>query len=116
MMARFSAIPNPPQTEMSGWQYYMLTALKENVELLTGARGEKDGASRAVTKASVTVTGAPDQTMRQVTAQGAAVNIDGAVVPAMEDYVELIKNVQSLANDVAAVRATLNTLIGQLRG
>lgn len=115
-MARFSAIPNPPQTEMSSWQYYMLTALKENVELLIGARGEKDGASRAVTKASVTVTGVPDQTMRQVTAQGAAVNLDGAVVPAMEDYSELIKNVQSLANDVAAVRATLNTLIGQLRG
>lgn len=115
-MARFSAIPNPPQSEMSGWQYYMLNALKENVELLTGARGEKDNASRAITKASVTVTQAPAQTMRQVTAQGAAVNLDGAVVPAMDDYVELLKNVQALANDVATLRATLNTLIGQLRG
>jgi hypothetical protein len=115
-MARFSAIPNPPQSEMSGWQYYMLNALKENVELLTGARGEKDNASRAITKASVTVTQAPAQTMRQVTAQGAAVNLDGAVVPAMDDYIELLKNVQALANDVATLRATLNTLIGQLRG
>ena len=115
-MARFSAIPNPPQSEMSGWQYYMLNALKENVELLTGARGEKDGASRAITKAAITVTQAPAQTMRQVTAQGAAVNLDGAVVPAMDDYTELLKNVQSLANDVAALRATLNALIGQLRG
>jgi hypothetical protein len=115
-MARFSAIPNPPQSEMSGWQYYTLTALKENVELLTGTRGEKDGASRAITKASITVLGAPQQTMRQVTAQGSAVNIDGAVVPAIDDYVELIKNVQQLANDVAALRETLNTLIGQLRG
>lgn len=115
-MARFSAIPNPPQSEMSGWQYYMLNALKENVELLTGARGEKDSASRAITKASVTVTQAPAQTMRQVTAQGAAVNLDGAVVPAMDDYIELLKNVQALANDVATLRATLNTLIGQLRG
>ncbi len=115
-MARFSAIPNPPQSEMSGWQYYMLNALKENVELLTGARGEKDNASRAITKAAVTVTQAPAQTMRQVTAQGAAVNLDGAVVPAMDDYIELLKNVQALANDVATLRATLNTLIGQLRG
>lgn len=115
-MTRFSAIPNPPQTEMSGWQYYMLTALKENVELLTGARGEKDNASRAVTKATVTVTQAPEQTMKQVTAQGAGINIDGAVVPALEDYTELLKNVQSLANDVAVVRATLNNLITQLRG
>lgn len=115
-MSRFSAIPNPPQTEMSGWQYYMLNALKENVELLTGARGEKDSASRAITKASVTVTQAPDQTLRQVTAQGAGVNIEGAVVPAMDDYTELLKNVQMLANDVASLRATLNTLITQLRG
>jgi hypothetical protein len=115
-MSRFSAIPNPPQSEMSGWQFYMLNALKENVELLTGARGEKDGASRAITKAAVSVTQAPAQSMRQVTAQGSAVNIDGAVVPAIDDYIELLKNVQSLANDVAALRETLNTLIGQLRG
>lgn len=115
-MSRFSAIPNPPQSEMSGWQFYMLNALKENVELLTGARGEKDGASRAITKAAVTVAQTPAQSMRQVTAQGSAVNIDGAVVPAIDDYIELLKNVQSLANDVAALRETLNTLIGQLRG
>lgn len=115
-MTRFSAIPNPPQSDMTGWQYYMLNALKENVDLLTGARGEKDGASRAITKASVTITSVPAQSMRQVTAQGAGVNIEGAVVPALEDYVELLKNVQSLANDVASLRDTLNTLIGQLRG
>jgi hypothetical protein len=101
---------------MTGWQYYMLNALKENVDLLTGARGEKDGASRAITKASVTITSVPAQSMRQVTAQGAGVNIEGAVVPALQDYVELLKNVQSLANDVASLRDTLNTLIGQLRG
>ncbi len=115
-MSRFTAIPNPPQSEMSGWQYYMLSAMKENIELLTGARGEKDSASRAVTKAAITVTGAPDQTMRQITAQGSGVTIEGATVPAMEDYIELLKNVQALANDVSSLRATLNTLIGQLRG
>jgi len=115
-MARFTAIPNPPQSEMSSWQYQMLGAMKENIELLVGSRGEKDNASRAVTKASITVVQAPEQTMRQITAQGAAVNLEGAVVPAMEDYIELLKNVQALANDVASVRATLNTLITQLRG
>jgi len=115
-MARFTAIPNPPQTEMSGWQYQMLTTMKENIELLVGSRGEKDGASRAVTKSSVTVTQAPTQTMRQITAQGAAVNVNGAIVPAIDDYVELLKNVQTLANDVASLRETLNNLITQLRG
>jgi hypothetical protein len=115
-MARFTAIPNPPQTEMSGWQYQMLTTMKENIELLVGTRGEKDGASRALTKSSVTVVQAPTQTMRQVTAQGAAVNVNGAIVPAIDDYIELLKNVQTLANDVASLRETLNTLITQLRG
>lgn len=115
-MSRFSAIPNPPQAEMSSWQYYMFSALKENVDLLTGARGEKDGASRAITKASITTVPAPAPTMQQITAQGAGVNISGALVPALEDYAQLLKDVQSLANDVAALRNTLNTLIGQLRG
>ncbi len=109
-MARFTAIPNPPQSEMSSWQYQMLGAIKENVELLVGARGEKDGASRAITKAAITVIQAPEQSMRQVTAQGTAVNLEGAIVPAMDDYIELLKNVQALANDVASIRATLNTL------
>jgi hypothetical protein len=115
-MTRFSAIPNPPQSEMTSWQYYMLNAIKENVDLLTGARGEKDGASRAITKAAVTTVSVPAQSMRQVTAQGAGVSLGGATVPALDDYVELVKNVQSLANDVTALRNTLNTLIGQLRG
>jgi hypothetical protein len=115
-MSRFSAIPNPPQSEMTSWQYYMLNALKENVELLTGARGERDAASRALTKGAVTVAPPQQQTMRQVTAQGAGVNIEGAVVPALDDYVELLKNVQALANDVASLRETVNTLITQLRG
>ena len=115
-MSRFSAIPNPPQASMSGWQYYMLNALKENVELLTGARGEKDGGSRAITKSSITVAYPQAQAMRQITAQGAGVNIEGAVVPAMDDYMELLKNVQTLANDVASLRATVDTLIKQLRG
>jgi hypothetical protein len=101
---------------MSSWQYQMLGAIKENVELLVGARGEKDGASRAITKAAITVIQAPEQSMRQVTAQGTAVNLEGAIVPAMDDYIELLKNVQALANDVASIRATLNTLITQLRG
>jgi hypothetical protein len=32
------------------------------------------------------------------------------------DYTLLVSNVQSLANDVASLRATLNALITQLRG
>lgn len=115
-MARFSAIPPIPLQATSSWEYNTLNSIKENVELLTGTRGEQDGASRALTKSSITVNYPPAQTMTQVTAQGTAVSIEGAVVPDITDYYELIKNVQQLANDVAGLRNTLNTLIAQLRG
>jgi hypothetical protein len=36
-------------------------------------------------------------------------------VPSLDDYTKLLVNVQQLANDVATVRNTLNTLIQQLK-
>ncbi len=115
-MARFTPIPAIPTSSMSDWQYNTLSAMKENIELLTGARGEKDGTSRALTTGAIKVQPAPAQTLPSITAQGNAVSISGATVPDISDYAELLKNVQMLANDVAAVRNTLNTLISQLRG
>lgn len=115
-MARFTPIPAIPTSSMSDWQFNTLSAMKENIELLTGSRGEKDGTSRALTTGVVRIKEVPAQTLTQVTAQGSAVNISGATVPDMSDYVELLKNVQMLANDVTALRNTLNTLISQLRG
>ncbi len=115
-MSRFTAIPQIPQTDIVPWQYITLSALKENVELLTGTRGEVDGVSRAITKGGVTVTGAPVQTMQRVTAQGAGFSVGSGAVPTLGDYTLLVSNVQSLANDVASLRATLNALITQLRG
>jgi len=115
-MSRFTAIPDPPQTQMSDWQFYMFTAIKQNLDLLTGLRQERDGGSQAITRSSVTITSVPAQSMRQITAQGASLNIEGATVPAAEDYVEALKNLQQLANDVANLYAVVNTLIRQLRG
>jgi hypothetical protein len=115
-MARFTPIPAIPTASMSDWQYNTLSAMKENIELLTGTRGEKDGTSRALTTGAIKIQPAPTQTLPRITAQGSGVSIDGTVVPDMTDYVELLKNVQMLANDVTAIRNTLNTLISQLRG
>jgi hypothetical protein len=115
-VARFTAISQIPQTDVPPWQYIILSSLKENVELLTGTRGEVDGSSRAVTKGGIAVTGAPTQTMQQVTAQGAGFSVGSGAVPTLSDYALLVGNVQSLANDVASLRATLNALITQLRG
>lgn len=111
---RFSAIPSIPQQGLSDWQFSTLNAMKDNIELLTGARGSTAGV--AITKGNITVTDAPTQTMQRVTAEGTGYTISGVAVPSIDDYVKLVLNVQQLANDVAAIRVTLNTLINQLKG
>lgn len=111
---RFSAVPNIPQQGLTDWQFNTLNAMKENLELLTGARGNTAGV--AITKGAVTVADAPTQSMQRVTAEGTGYTISGVTVPSIDDYAKLILNVQQLANDVAAIRVTLNTLINQLKG
>lgn len=114
-MARFSAVPEIDQSAISTWQGQVLVALKENVDLLTGARGEPGGGSQAVTRASLTVAPPAAQTMKQVTARGQGYTISGVSVPSIEDYSKLVTDVQKLSNDVSALRATVETLIRQLR-
>lgn len=115
-MSRFSPIPNVPLSGVDFWQVQTLTAIKENVELLSGTGGELDGSSRAVTKGDVSVGLAPPQTMTQVTATGAGFTISGVEVASLDDYGKLVVNVQQLSNDVANLRNTVNALITQLRG
>ena len=110
---RFTTIPNIPQVGLTDWQFNTLTAMKENIELLTGARG--DGI-KAITQQQVAVSSPPAQSMTQVTARGVGYTISGVTVPSLDDYVALLTNVQQLANDVANIRATLNALIIQLKG
>ncbi len=115
-MARFTPIPNPPQSDIQPWLSFTLTAMKENIELLAGLRGEKDGASTAVLKSAVTIRAVPTQKMTRVSAQGAGITVSGASVPTLSDYVTVVRDLQSLAQDVANLRSTVETLISQLRG
>jgi hypothetical protein len=89
--------------------------MKENLELLIGARGS-DKSIRALTAGQVTVSNPAPQRMTQITAQGAGFTVSGVNVPSLDDYVKLASNVQQLADDVATLRATVNTLINQLKG
>lgn len=114
--ARYTAIPAVPVVGVDEWQSRILNALKENVELLTGTRGEPDLASAAVNLSRLSVGAPPAQTMVQISARGSGVTINGANVPILEDYTQLATDVQKLANDVAALRATVEVLILQLRG
>jgi hypothetical protein len=113
---RFTAIPNIPQQGLTDWQFVTLNAMKENIELLTGARGNSAVSATAITRGSVTVQDAPAQSMQRVTAEGVGFTISGVTVPSLDDYVKLITNVQQIANDVAALRNTVNALLNQLKG
>jgi hypothetical protein len=109
--ARFTQIPVIPQSGLSSWQFQVLNAMKENIEILVGTKGN----NAAITKNFVTVNPAPTQTMQRVTAGGVGFTVNGVNVPSIDDYVKLITDVQQLANDVAVLRNTVNILINQLK-
>lgn len=114
-MARFSGIPAVPLEGLDPQTIRVLSALKENVELLTNQRNEADGASVALTAGSVTV-GTVSGTYQGLTARAVGADVGGGVgVPLLSDYVKLLQDVQTLAYDVATTRAALNNLILQLR-
>lgn len=54
-MARFVPIPPVPYSGASYWQVQTIGALKQNVELLCGIRGESDLSSAALLKGDVNV-------------------------------------------------------------
>ena len=112
---RFTAIPSIPQSGLTDWQFNTLNAMKENLELLIGARGS-DSSVRALVAGQVTVSNPATQRMTQITAQGVGYTISGVTVPSLDDYVKLATNVQQLADDVASLRSTVNTLVNQLKG
>jgi hypothetical protein len=53
--------------------------------------------------------------MQRITADGTGFVINGVKVPALSDYERVLIDVQTLANDVAALRNTVNVLIKQLK-
>ena len=101
MADRFVGIPAIPLQEMADWEAQVFHSIKENVELLCGSRGEGDEASKAVTKGNISVSSMEQQDMR--------------VVSGIVDLADLVAAVQTLANDLAEQRDTLNTLIEQLK-
>lgn len=130
LRTRYTAVPMVPVVGVEEWQSQILNALKENVELLTGTRGEADLASAALSLARVSVTVPPEQELKRITAQGSSIGVpsgfsvsDNTItvtstvnVPLTEDYNQALADMQTLANDVANLRATVEVLITQLRG
>jgi len=133
-MARFSGIPSLPQSGVEEWNLRTLGALKQNVELLTGARGETDLASKALIRSQFTVGTAPLPTITTPTSFPTVTfgyytvkdtsGIDRFVVAydanigSLQNFMStaaLQSDIQRLTNDIAQLRATVNTLIAQIK-
>jgi hypothetical protein len=110
-MPQFQGIPAIPNEQIPQWQYDVLAAMKENLEILMDQRGP----GRAVTNDTIAVEPAQYQLMRQVSARGDFVVIGAFNVPVLEDYIKLLNDVQQLATDVATIQDALNTLLQNLR-
>lgn len=112
-MAQFTAIPTIPNQSITEWQSFVLAALKENVELLTGQRG--GAGSRAVLKGEIRTAQTQRPVFSRVSATGQGYTISGQNVAALDDFGRLINDVQLLANDVATIRQVLNALLADLK-
>lgn len=110
----FTAVPAVPATNNPTQYYQVLTALKENVDLLTGSRGGVR-INKAILRGDITAQ-LVTPTYQGTSVTGAAVSVSGQQVPALTDFIALVNDVTTLANDVATLRAALNRLISQLRG
>ena len=113
---KFSAVPPPPLKGLDFTLYETITSLRQNVELLTGQRRELDDASRAITRAAITVVESSNPKYEGSTAAGVGFTVSGVRVPSYDDYNNLLTDVRNLGNDLADLRTTLNTLIAQLKG
>lgn len=109
----YAALPAVPQVGIPEWQFQFLNNVKQNVEILTGQRGNTG--FQAIVSGQVGIQPMGDLNLRQVTATGAGFTISGVNVASAEDYAKLIVDVQTLIGDVAYIKDVLNALITQLK-
>lgn len=98
----FAALPPVPQSGLTEAELRLLSAMHENISLLTG---QNLAESRAVIVGQITLAGAPSATTAVPSISGFPAN----------DVAQLAASFQALINDVQSLRDTLNILIAQLR-
>ena len=116
MVRRHVATPEIPSTLLD-WQGVLFSAIKENVELLTGTRGEGDLASMAIVRGDITTAQLGQQGLTNVTPTGVdGYTVSGNDLTALAAFRNLRTDVQQLAYDVRDTRQTLNLLIRNMTG
>jgi hypothetical protein len=114
-MAKFTGIPELPQSAISSELGSVIQALKEDVELLIGSRGEAGGGSKAVTKGSILTAAPQSQYTKQTSTQGQAYSISNVQVAGYTDFTRLVSDVNGVIRDLAALRSTVDSLIKDLK-
>ena len=97
----FVALPAVPTSGLTEGEFQLLAAISQNLGLLTG---QSLGAYKAITSGQLTLASAPSGSAQ-------AVSITGSP----SDLANIAISVQTLINDVQALRDTVNILIAQLR-
>lgn len=97
----FVALPPIPTSGLTEAEFQLLAALTQNISILTG---QIPSASKAVVSGQLTVSFAPE-------GQAAVFSLSGSP----SDLANLAVSLQTLINDVQALRDTVNILIAQLR-
>ena len=115
MAKRYVATPEIPNTEIVALAT-VLSAVKENIELLTGTRGEPDLASMALARGDLTIAQVGEQEMGAVNTSNTAAPADVASAASAVAINNLRNDVQVLANDVFRTRQALDLLIRNLTG
>jgi hypothetical protein len=110
-MPQFQSIRDVPQSGIQQWQMDMLNQVKENLEVLMGVR---QAGVRSITTDLVTVVQAENITMKRSSAQPTGYNISGNLVADFNQFVQLIKDVNELANNVLTLQLQVNTLVRDL--
>ena len=119
-MARFTGVPVVPTSGLPELQANLFSALKENVELLTGARGESDAASKALVRSDIEVKRVGAQVMgsvQHISPDGYTGAHDNAnEIASLAALRALRDDVQVLANDLFTTRQALDLLISNFGG
>jgi len=114
----YRAIPDISR-QAEPWEYDVLSAMKEDLEILMGTRVPGVGAATTSVETSPNAT---MQTQTRITAAGNGYQTTSGgllpatvQVPALADYIKLATDVQTIMQDMTRIQGVLVALISELR-
>ncbi len=119
MRPQYPSIPAITPEGLSPIQRQTQDAFKENIELLTGQRG--DDTTTAITRGQITVRPLPETDVKRVTATGGGWTIQRAgqgdiEVPRHSDYILALIDLQKVIIGYNTLHDAFNNLVSQLKG